>query len=255
MSTDKDWEKWGAKDPYFGVFSDEKFRKNKLDKSSKSDFFASGEAHIDRMLELISKEFGQNLKLARTLDFGCGVGRLLMPLARRSVASVGVDISPSMIEEAKVNVSAADLNNVSFSISDDEFKNVSGYFSFVHSYIVFQHIPWVRGRFIIQQLASKVEEKGFLAIHFLTSTNHSVFARAFAHLRYNFPPVHFFWNLLKRRSFFEPPMQLHIYNLEKIKTDLKALGYGDFICSNEEDMDGFKNMYLFAQRKYFIPPA
>ena len=30
MGTDKDWERWGATDPYFGVLSCDRFRKNRL---------------------------------------------------------------------------------------------------------------------------------------------------------------------------------------------------------------------------------
>jgi hypothetical protein len=41
MSTDKDWEKWGSRDPYFGVLSSEKFRRGKLDQKAIDEFFAA----------------------------------------------------------------------------------------------------------------------------------------------------------------------------------------------------------------------
>ena len=39
MKTDKDWEKWGASDPYFGVISNDKYRRNNLTNDSREDFF------------------------------------------------------------------------------------------------------------------------------------------------------------------------------------------------------------------------
>lgn len=255
MSTDKDWEKWGSKDPYFGVYSDERFRRRSLDQSSKSAFFATGAAHIDRVFRLVQQHFSLDLMPAKSLDFGCGVGRLLIPLASRSGYSLGVDVSPSMLEEAKENTVSAEINNVSFALSDDELKSVVGHFNFVHSYIVFQHIPWKRGRIIIQQLAGKVEDGGVLAVHVLTATRHSNISRVLARLRYQLPPIQYLWNLIKRRSIFEPPMQLHVYNMENIIDDLNDLGFDSPVLCSEPDMDGFENVYILARRNFHSGPA
>lgn len=255
MGTDKDWEKWGSKDPYFGVYSDDRFRRLSLDQSSKDAFFATGAAHIDRVFQLVQQHFSLELIPAKSLDFGCGVGRLLIPLASRSGHSLGVDISPSMLDEAKKNTLSAEINNVNFALSDDELKSVEGHFNFVHSYIVFQHIPWRRGRIIIQKLAGKVEAGGVLAVHVLTATNHSNISRIFARLRYRCPPIQFLWNLIKRRGIFEPPMQLHVYNMENIIEDLNNLGFDSPILCGEPDMDGFENVYILARKNFYSGQA
>lgn len=77
---------------------------------------------------------------ARTLEIGCGVGRLLLPLARRVEAAHGVDISRVMVEKSRAY--AAGTPNVDISLTDgslDRFADAS--LDFVFSFIVFQHIP------------------------------------------------------------------------------------------------------------------
>ncbi|MEI8572419.1 class I SAM-dependent methyltransferase [Methylomonas sp. LW13] len=248
MGTDKDWEQWGAADPYFGVLSSDEFRKDRLDARAKDEFFASGRRHIERVFQLISENFGHAFFPNTALDFGCGVGRLVLTLAERTERTVGIDISPSMIAEALDNTKYAGITNVSFVLSDDALTNVVGEFSFVHSCIVLQHIPWARGRLILQQLADRVEPGGYLAVHFLTSSSAPKLIRAAVRLRYVFPPLNWLRNLTKRRPLFEPAMQLHIYNTGKIILDLKERNFETPVCCNEPDMDGFTSILLLARR-------
>ena len=79
MGTDKDWERWGATDPYFGVISSDRFRKEGLDQAAKNEFFATGSEHVERVYRLIEEHFDQTFNPKAALDFGCGVGRLVVP--------------------------------------------------------------------------------------------------------------------------------------------------------------------------------
>lgn len=248
MGTDNDWERWGARDAYFGVLSNDKFRKDRLDQAAKAEFFASGNKHVERVQKLILENFRQEFRPDTTLDFGCGVGRLTLPLAKISQRAVGIDISPSMITEAAENAKSANVLNVSFALSDGCLSNVEGQFSLVHSYLVLQHIPWIRGRKILQQLANKVEPGGLLAVHFFTSSNAPLYIRAVVRLRYAIPPLNWLRNLVKRRPIFEPAMQLHIYDVDKIICDLQGRGFETLACCSEPDMDGFKSILLLARQ-------
>lgn len=248
MSTDKDWEKWGATDPYFGVLSSERFRKDGLDGSLRQEFFATGTKHVEWILRLVSENFKTDFRPRTALDFGCGVGRLVLPLASRTERTLGVDISPSMLAEAAENAKAANIDNASFVLSDDTLSNAAGRFSLVHSYIVLQHIPWSRGRPIVQQLAQRVEPGGFLTVHFLTSANASRLVRLTVRLRYVLPPLHWLRNVLKRRPVFEPAMQLHCYNKDVIIRDLEAAGFEPPVCCDESGVAGFNGVFLLARR-------
>ena len=64
---------------------------------SEETFRASGEQDLEEIvLDGIVLE-----RSAEVLEIGCGVGRLLVPLARRVTVAHGVDISPVMIEKSK----------------------------------------------------------------------------------------------------------------------------------------------------------
>src|SRR5260370_36452354 len=65
-----------------------------------SEFLATGEKEIGRVMDYISG-LGVRLNFSGTcLDFGCGVGRLTQALAKRFRHCTGVDISSVMIEKA-----------------------------------------------------------------------------------------------------------------------------------------------------------
>jgi ubiquinone/menaquinone biosynthesis C-methylase UbiE len=74
------------------------------------------------------------------LDFGCGVGRLTQPLARRFTSCIGVDISQQMIQRAESLNRYAQCRYVTNSDTRLPFADAS--FVFVYSNIVLQHVPW-----------------------------------------------------------------------------------------------------------------
>ena len=76
----------------------------------------------------------------RVLEIGCGVGRLIRPLAPRVARVVGVDVSAEMLDRARD--SCRNLPNVELRQTDGglEFLPDAG-FDFVFSHIVFQHLP------------------------------------------------------------------------------------------------------------------
>lgn len=246
MGTDRDWENWGAVDPYFGVYSRERFRSGSMTSEARNEFFVSGEEHIAKTLRDLRDAFGDEPIVRSALDFGSGVGRLVIPLARRADRVTGVDISPSMIAEAKRNCAAAGIANATFVESDDRVSRVTDTFDLVHSYIVLQHIAWRRGRVILQSLADRVAPGGYLAVQILIGHSASPIVRGLVRLRYAFPPANWLRNILRRRPIREPAMQLHIYDLDAIKRDLEVRG---FACTHrDEPWDGFHSIMLYARR-------
>jgi SAM-dependent methyltransferase len=103
---------------------------------SEEQFLESGERDLaDLVLDGI--HLGPE---ASALEIGCGVGRLLIPLARRVTHVVGVDISPVMIETSRAYL--ASVPNVSARLTDGTLSGVEdASLDFVYSFIVFQHIP------------------------------------------------------------------------------------------------------------------
>lgn len=247
MGTDRDWERWGGSDPYFGVCSDKDFHADSMTAESRVEFFASGEAHGSRVLRDIERTAGTGFAPASVLDFGCGVSRLVIPFAQRARRVVGVDVFPSMIAKEKRNCGAAQVSGVEFVESDDGLNRIHGAFGLVHSYIVLQHIPWKRGRCILRALADHVAPGGWLAVQILSRYEASSVVRWMVRLRYALPPVNWLRNLLRRRPLFEPAMQLHVYDLAAVKSDLKQDG---FVCSQvDEPFAEFCSTLLYARRE------
>jgi 2-polyprenyl-3-methyl-5-hydroxy-6-metoxy-1,4-benzoquinol methylase len=249
MGTDRDWEKWGATSPYFGVLSSEKFRAGSMKEDDRSDFFESGERHVEQIIDTVRAKIDDGFVPQTALDFGSGVGRLVIPMAQRMTHVVGIDISPSMIAEATKNCARAGIGNVIFKLSDDRLSAVDEKFDLVHSYIVLQHIPWRRGRTILRALAEHVRPNGYLAVQILTGCTERALIRGLVLLRYALPPLNWLRNVLRSRPIFEPAMQLHVYPLEDVKRDLEERGF-DTPVLVDENLGGikFKSALLYARR-------
>ena len=166
-NTDKAWEKYGETDPYFGVLNLEKFRGKNLDLEVLQDFFVSGGENIDQILSNIHKHLDPEFQSINALDFGCGVGRLVIPLAKISKSAVGIDVSESMLAEARKNCELNSVRNIDLVKSDDTLSKLAGRkFNLIHSYIVFQHIATHRGEAILEKLLDYLEEGGIGVLHF-----------------------------------------------------------------------------------------
>jgi 2-polyprenyl-3-methyl-5-hydroxy-6-metoxy-1,4-benzoquinol methylase len=163
--TDKDWQAIAEEAPYHGVLVEERFR----DPNSEdlAQFFASGQAYAEQTLATIRRAFG-NFTPKSALDFGCGVGRLLIPLARIAGQAIGVDVAQGMLERAQHHIKSSRVNaSVRNDIpSEDRFD-------WVNSFIVLQHIPPVRGYVIIDKLWKAVNVGGVMTLHVTTYHDHT----------------------------------------------------------------------------------
>jgi len=153
------WERLGKNDPYFSVATFDKFRSENLNESLKSEFFLTGEDYIARIWDEIEGWLRRPLRPKIALDFGCGVGRLLPPLASRAERVTGVDVSQGMLEEAKKNFQERSTANVNFLLTDEFLKDNETY-EFIHSTIVFQHIRPSVGIKILSNILKKLEVGG-----------------------------------------------------------------------------------------------
>jgi SAM-dependent methyltransferase len=224
------WERWGQQDPYFGVLTQDKYRKHKIGESQ-AEFFESGEKHVTGVLDEIEKRFG-GIHRARALDFGCGVGRLLIPLSRQFGRVTGVDVSKAMLEETSRNLSERQIENVELVESDDELSKLgSAKFDFIHTFIVLQHIAPKRGYVIMQNLLQHLAPGGAFFMHVsLRSIDSSVKGRLrwlrnlVRFVRGHFPYAHVPINVILRREPSEPAMEMNDYDLVRTLSIFKKAG-------------------------------
>jgi len=164
MSTDTAWEEWGRRDPYYGVITDPKFRSSGMNDQTRQAFFESGRWHVGHVLEAIRRHIDPQFSPSRVLDFGCGVGRVLIPFSAVAQEVIGLDVSPSMLLEAKRNCDENCVTNAHLQLSDDTLSTLAGRFDLIHSCIVFQHIPVERGRAIFFKLLQHLIPGGIGAV-------------------------------------------------------------------------------------------
>jgi SAM-dependent methyltransferase len=174
--TDEDWRRIASQNPYWGVLSAEDFRGADISEASQVRFFASGQRLIGDIAGFIRSHLKQDFKPTRSLDFGCGVGRLLIPIAKLSEQAVGVDIAPKMLEIAEANATAAKLSNVSFVLADDTLSGLEGQFDFINSYIVLQHIPPDRGYRVFSNLLGRLQQGGVASFQLTYAKSRQFFA-------------------------------------------------------------------------------
>ncbi|NJK59099.1 MAG: class I SAM-dependent methyltransferase [Oscillatoriales cyanobacterium SM2_1_8] len=168
--TDIEWEKWGQRDPYFGVLAHEKFRRQNLTEEALNEFFESGKKDVLHVLKFCRRHFDSNFSPKRVLDFGCGVGRLVIPFAGIADHVWGIDVSDSMLQAAVNNCNKYFVKNASLLKSDDDnLSALEDSFDLIHSFIVFQHLPIDRGRQIFVSLLKYLNDGGIGAIQFTYS--------------------------------------------------------------------------------------
>lgn len=230
LSTDKAWAKWGRDDPYFGVLADERFAAARI-AGSREEFFATGRAYVTGLLTQYEHHFGP-LHRTRALDHGCGVGRLTLPLAAAFAEVIALDIAPAMLAEAAINAAAAGVANITFATADDALSQATGQFDFVNSHLVLQHIPVRRGLTIIDALVDRVAPGGGFHVQVSLRTDRGGPRRLYW-ASANIPGVKILQNILARRAWNAPAMQMNDYPLGEIVARLAARGIKDLLIVTE----------------------
>ncbi|MBI4634956.1 MAG: methyltransferase domain-containing protein [Candidatus Rokubacteria bacterium] len=113
---------------------------------TEEEFDAAGEADVrDVVLKELVVEPG-----ARALEIGCGIGRLVKPMSRRTAEVHGVDISAEMVQQGKERLEG--LTNVQLRVCDGALSAYpAGHFDLCYSIAVFRHLP--EKRFVLTYLA------------------------------------------------------------------------------------------------------
>jgi 2-polyprenyl-3-methyl-5-hydroxy-6-metoxy-1,4-benzoquinol methylase len=212
--SDSSWENYGRSDAYYGVLSTDKFRNTNLSETVLADFMQSGETHIQEVMDFAEKHLGP-VSRGRALDFGCGVGRLLLPLARRFGQATGLDISDSMLAETRRNAAKAGIENIDLAHSPAELAEGLTY-DFIHSVIVLQHIPTARGEALIAALLSRLAPGGVAALHLNLRLKRTRLRAWASRVRRHFTVLNIPANLINRRRWNEPMMQMNEYSLRRV---------------------------------------
>jgi SAM-dependent methyltransferase len=250
--SDESWERIAKEHPYYGVLSSEDYR-GVPDAETLRRFFASGAKHVNRVLSVTTAKFGA-VPRGTAVDFGCGAGRNLLPLARAFERVIGLDIAPSMLAEAEKNCRAANLGNVVLMPASDTLEGLPADLALVHSSLVFQHIARRRGEIILAQLLDRLAPGGIAAVQLYVGVRLGL-RPLYRLVRNRFSPLQVAANLWRGRPWREPTMQMNRYDANRLLAILAAAGIGEA----HVELGAGGNLSLWARRPstplIVLPPA
>lgn len=243
-----DWEALGRQEPYFGVLTERRFLRENLSPEGLRDFFASGEAEVEHLFRVIRGTVRQSFAPQSALDFGCGVGRLTLPLARRVARVVGVDVAQNMLDLAALHCREAGLENVRFELNHDELLGLEARsFDLVCSLIVFQHISVPRGERLLARLLQATRPGGVCVVHVTYYRRGGRLRRLARAARARVPLLHRLAAALEGRRDRLPYMQMNEYSLNRVFAQLSVLGFRQ-AALELTDHGGILGARIFAER-------
>jgi 2-polyprenyl-3-methyl-5-hydroxy-6-metoxy-1,4-benzoquinol methylase len=133
----KNWAELGETDPMWAILSADDKRGGKW---NQQEFFATGREEIGQSLKDI-QDAGVTVHRGAALDFGCGLGRLSQALAEHFQRVDGVDVSSSMVRQARQFNTHAEKVEYHVNCKTDLSLFPGNRFDFIYSHLVLQHIP------------------------------------------------------------------------------------------------------------------
>ena len=252
--SDRIWESFGSTDPYYGVLSADRWQGAGKSEAERLTFLATGERHIARVMATIRGRLAPDFEPRSALDFGCGVGRLVLPLARECGRAIGVDISPSMLKETAANARRAGLEDrIGLVLSDDGLTRVPGKVDLVHSYIVIQHLGTARGLAMTGQLLDRVNDGGVAALHVQYLRRESALRGLVYRARRDVPGFHALMTRIRGdgASHGRGLMKMDSTPLVPLFTALQDKGFGEVhveFSNHGHARADFLGMFVFARR-------
>jgi 2-polyprenyl-3-methyl-5-hydroxy-6-metoxy-1,4-benzoquinol methylase len=159
IDRDRAFDRFAAREPYFSVLTDPRFLRDRLTPEAEREFFASGDKVVAWMLGVIDAGLVPQFAPMSTLEYGCGIGRLAMPLARRPGSVTAVDRSPAMLALAKQEANRRGLGHIVFQTPAEVFASKRT-FDLVVCYHVLQRLRRPAATALLRRLLALVGPNG-----------------------------------------------------------------------------------------------
>jgi SAM-dependent methyltransferase len=241
MSRRNEWEVFARRDPYYAVLTEQRFRGASEDPQRLREFFGSGREDYRRIVDA-ARSIEPSFRPQSFLDYGCGVGRVLLPAAAECDHVTGVDVAPAMLERAAAHAREEARENVRLLLAEG-FRAGAEQFDLVNCYLVLQHVDPSDGMQILASLIERVHPGGFLSVHVLFWREGGMLRRLGRWIRRRVPGANALLNLPGRRG--SEYMQMNVYDLPPV---LRMLHRGGLVQARTllTDHGGMLGMHLVA---------
>lgn len=233
------WDAFAQREPYFAVLTHPRFLRAHFDAGAEAQFFDSGEEYAGDLYGDVLPSLAPHFSPLHVLEYGCGVGRLLIPFARRSETVVGVDISPAMLDVARVHLEKARVPNVEL-MTTEAFARDPRKFDLVNCFLVLQRMRRGEGMALLRELAARVREGGIGVFHVPYRDRVSPLVTIARTARARVPGVNAVANVLRHKPASTPLIETHTYDLNEVFGVLQELGFDTphVVFTRHGDVDG-----------------
>jgi 2-polyprenyl-3-methyl-5-hydroxy-6-metoxy-1,4-benzoquinol methylase len=240
------FDEFSAREPYFAALTDPRFLRANLTPAHEREFFGTGEALVDWMFAIIEAGLVPGFAPVAMLEYGCGPGRLAIPLSRRAGSVTAIDRSPPMLEIARREAERRGAGHIAFD-TPDAFRAQSRKFDLVVCYHVLQRLPRREGLSLVEELVNRIGPGGVGVFQWLMATGASAGKQATRWAREHLPAVNSAVNRLRKKPSNDPFIPTHPYALDDLLSVLRAAGCrGTHVVF--EESDGLDYAIAFARK-------
>jgi len=136
----KAWTWLGIERPHFSVLTERRFLPENIS-GSLEQFWQSGQLEADRAANIARHHTCGDLATQTCVEFGCGVGRVTIGLARHFARVHAYDISPTHLAHARRRAQDAGITNIDFHHCSGDPLAILEPCDLYYSTIVLQHNP------------------------------------------------------------------------------------------------------------------
>lgn len=226
------WEALAKEDPFHAVLTNVDAAVKSGDPAARAAFYRSGEEYLERIFAAIGAHFGPVEQFPTAADFGCGVGRVAVPLARRCETLIAVDVSPTMLVMTEEYARQERVDHV-VPQSLTDFLADDRPLDLLHSVIVLQHIWPEDGFRILSSVLPRIRAGGTVVLHVPYLIGSERARPLFRWARSRVPGFNAIANVLRGTPASAPYMQMNAYDLNRLVELLHRHGFGDLVLLRE----------------------
>lgn len=134
------WEHLGDEKAHYSVLSNDDFLPDKLD-GSIDTFWGSGNTEAAQAVRALDLYGSTQLEKKVCVEYGCGVGRVTVSLAKSFKFVHAYDISRNHLDLARARANEVGATNIAFHECANDFRVAMEPCDFFYSVIVLQHNP------------------------------------------------------------------------------------------------------------------